>query len=72
MKSRFILTVHDSLVFDVKEEEREALIKLISVCVQNLRRTVGAYYGFDWNVDLTGEIEIGKNYGELEEVPLAA
>jgi DNA polymerase I-like protein with 3'-5' exonuclease and polymerase domains len=65
LKSHFILTVHDSLVFDVLESEMDEVINLITKCVQNLATAVGRYYDLNWNVKLNGEIETGDNYGSI-------
>jgi DNA polymerase-1 len=65
LKSKYILTVHDSLVLDVCSGERSRVKKLIANCVASLQQAVSRYYNIDWNVRLEGEIEYGKNYGEL-------
>lgn len=69
-KSRMILTVHDSLVFDVLEAEKDRLVKLIGYVFSHLVDYIKDYYGIDWITDLAGEIEIGTNYGELKEIKI--
>lgn len=68
LKSKMILTVHDSIAFDYYEEEKEMLIKLCNATITALTKSIKTYYGIDWNVKLAGEIEIGENYGSLKEV----
>ena len=68
LKSRMILTVHDSLVFDYIEEERDELARLCYKVGNNLSEYVSAYYGFKMNVKLEVEVEVGPNYGELKEL----
>jgi DNA polymerase-1 len=68
LSSKFILTVHDSLVLDYKEEERERLIQLLSEVVNNLRSYVKAYFEIPWESRLEGEIELGPNYGSLTDI----
>jgi len=71
MKSRMILTVHDSLVFDIKTEEKERLIKLLSYVLKYLVNYIKGYYDIDWSTNLAGELECGLNYGELKPIELA-
>lgn len=68
LKSRMILTVHDSVVFDVKKEELDILIKLINKVLHSLKDYVINYYNINWEANLAGEIEIGPSYGELKEI----
>lgn len=67
LKSLMILTVHDSIVFDIVKEELPALSTLCLKACEQLPTYIENYYGFTFNVPLEGEFEIGKNYGELEE-----
>jgi DNA polymerase-1 len=68
LSSPIILSVHDSIVFDYLESERERLARLCMLTVRDLPRYISEYFGVDWNVALDGEIEIGPNYGELNEL----
>jgi DNA polymerase-1 len=67
-KSKMILTVHDSLVFDAAHNEVEWLCKLCTKVTNNLPNYIQNYFGFEWNVPLDGECEVGPNYGALKEV----
>jgi len=68
LKSKLILTVHDSLVLDYLDEERERLARLCYKVGNNLGTYIQNYYGLDWNVKLEVEIECGPNYGTLKYV----
>lgn len=68
LKSRMILTVHDSVVFDVVKAERDVLIDLIGKVIGNLESYIERYFGFKWFVNLAGEIESGPTYGDLSFV----
>jgi DNA polymerase I-like protein with 3'-5' exonuclease and polymerase domains len=70
MKSKMILTVHDSLVFDYVDEERDELARLCYKVGNNLSSYVSSYYGFKMNVKLEVEVEVGPNYGEIKELTL--
>jgi DNA polymerase I-like protein with 3'-5' exonuclease and polymerase domains len=69
MESKVILTVHDSIVFDYKESEKEVLVKLCYDVGNNMAYYMKTYYGLDWNVKLECEVECGNSYGELKYVP---
>jgi len=63
--SKLILTVHDSIVFDYCNEEKEKLARLCYSVGNNLNTYVTNYYKIDFNVKLEVEVEVGKSYGEL-------
>jgi len=66
MKAIPILTVHDSLVFDTPKNEVSALADICMKVFKNLPFYIKYYWGIDWNVPLTGEIEAGKTYGNMK------
>jgi DNA polymerase I-like protein with 3'-5' exonuclease and polymerase domains len=68
LKSQPILTVHDSIVFDVKAGEEDVLADLCMQVFTNLPKYIKLYWGFGWQVPLTGEVEIGGNYGSLKQI----
>jgi DNA polymerase I-like protein with 3'-5' exonuclease and polymerase domains len=68
LQSHYILTVHDSVVLDVLHSERSTVIELVQRCVASLQTAVSRYYDLDFNVNLDGELEVGKNYGSLKEL----
>jgi DNA polymerase I-like protein with 3'-5' exonuclease and polymerase domains len=65
LKSKLILTVHDSIVFDYLAKEKEKLARLCYNVGNNLHSYVSKYYGIDFNVNLEVEVEVGPNYGTL-------
>jgi DNA polymerase I-like protein with 3'-5' exonuclease and polymerase domains len=69
LRSRLILTVHDSIVFDYDEKERDKLARLCYNVGNNLGTYIQKYYGLHWNVKLECEVEIGPNYGNLTYLP---
>ena len=70
IKSIMILTVHDSLVFDIIKSEREKLAKIIMHVFNNLPKYINEYFGIPWNVDLTGEVVSGPNYKQHKMVEI--
>lgn len=66
LKSKLILTVHDSIVFDYLAEERDKLARLCYNVGNNLGTYIKNYYGIDWNVKLECEVEVGPNYGAMK------
>lgn len=69
LSSQLILTVHDSIVFDYVEAERDKLARLCYNVGNNLADYVSNYYGLKWNVKLEVEVEVGPNYGDLHYLP---
>ena len=70
LKSKMILTVHDSIVFDIVKGEEDQIKNLSIKTCNALREYVKAYFGIPWRIYLEGEFEIGTNYAELKEVKL--
>lgn len=68
LKSKFILTVHDSLVFDVVEEEVDILTYILIEIVEHLAESVSKFYKINFNVKLDGEIKVGDSYGSVKEI----
>jgi DNA polymerase I-like protein with 3'-5' exonuclease and polymerase domains len=68
LKSQPILTVHDSIGFDVYKNEVDELADLCIDVFTNLPKFIKQYWGFDWQVPLTGEVEIGDNYGNQTRI----
>jgi len=70
MKSKLILTVHDSIVFDIAKGEEDMIKNLSLKVCSSLREYIKAYFGIEWETYLEGEFEIGPNYGVQREVKL--
>jgi DNA polymerase I-like protein with 3'-5' exonuclease and polymerase domains len=68
LKSFPILTVHDSLVFDVDKNEVDELADLIMRVFNNMPKYIKLYFGIKWIVPITGEVELGRNYGETRQI----
>jgi DNA polymerase I-like protein with 3'-5' exonuclease and polymerase domains len=71
LRSKLILTVHDSIVLDCPLDEVKRVAKLCYLIAKNLDKTISNYFGIDWNVKLDGECEVGTNYGNLKEITYA-
>jgi DNA polymerase I-like protein with 3'-5' exonuclease and polymerase domains len=67
LKSKMILTVHDSIVFDVAADEVDQLADLCLKVGKLLPKYIENYFGMPWNVNLDGEVEVGKTYGSIEK-----
>jgi DNA polymerase I-like protein with 3'-5' exonuclease and polymerase domains len=70
LTSRLILTVHDSIIIDYVDAERERLIKLCGFVVNNLREYIQRYFGVEWVSKVEGEIELGPNWGTMKEIDI--
>jgi DNA polymerase-1 len=63
VKSRMILQVHDELVFDVPQEEVDAMAHLVRD---------GMMHALDLAVPLGVEVNVGPNWGSMQRYDLAA
>ena len=68
LKSKLILTQHDSLIVDYIESELSILTKLGYGIVNDLHTYMKRYFKIEWHTNLAGEIKIGPNYGQLKEI----
>jgi DNA polymerase I-like protein with 3'-5' exonuclease and polymerase domains len=70
LKSKMILTVHDSIVFDYINEELDTLMRLCFKIIDQLPQYITNYFKLSqpWDVKLEGEFEVGQNYAEMKEV----
>ncbi|MFH1691352.1 MAG: DNA polymerase I [Candidatus Omnitrophota bacterium] len=59
LKSRMILQIHDELVFEVKDKEKEELVGLVRHAMEN---------AFALRVPVKVKVYIGKNWLQMEEV----
>ena len=63
MRSRIVAHVHDSVLFDIYDEELKPFLKIIKPTMEDIR--------FDWlNVPLVVDLKLGYNWGELDEIKL--
>jgi DNA polymerase I-like protein with 3'-5' exonuclease and polymerase domains len=68
LRSVMMLTVHDSIVFDYVKDEEKRLADICMHVFRNLPVYIRYAYGIEWNVDLTGEVEVGPTYGNLKQI----
>ena len=63
-----ICQVHDSIVFDVHKSSVDRLAEIVWLTFNDLPRLVNQYFKYSWRVKLTGEIEVGRNYKDLQKI----
>ena len=68
LDAKMICQVHDSVVLDVHKNSLDDVAEVVYNVFVGLRKTIKQYWGYDWIVPLTGCIEIGKNYKDLQEI----
>jgi len=66
LKSLIIGQVHDALIFDYITEELPIIAKLCSQVMSDLPKYIEQMWGFEFNVPLGGDVEIGVNYGHMD------
>lgn len=67
-KSKLIMQVHDSLIFDAISAEVRAIGQLCLDVFNNLPMYIEKMWGFKFNLPLTGEIELGRNYQQMKKI----
>lgn len=68
LKSVIMLQVHDSIVFDLVEDEVDTVADITVRTFEALPQLIESFWGVPFNVPLTGEFEVGPNYGELHTI----
>lgn len=68
LRSKLILTVHDSIVFDVYPGEQQQIIGIINTCFSRLPDILNHRYGINVNIPLDWDIKCGPNWLELKGV----
>jgi DNA polymerase I-like protein with 3'-5' exonuclease and polymerase domains len=66
LKSQFLLQVHDSLVIDAYKEEVDEICELAVSTFKELPDLCKRYWGWNIDVPLTGDCEVGPTYGQTE------
>lgn len=62
LKAIALLQVHDSLVFDCADSDVDSLCEIALNIFEDLPRYAQQYYGWELEVPLTGDCEVGPNY----------
>lgn len=70
MQSKLISTVHDSIVADCPDNEVKSVCKIFDEEIRKTPKYLNQYYGVDFNLPLVGEVSMGPNMLDLEEVEL--
>jgi len=68
LSSQLLLTVHDSVVLDVPDDELRRVARLCYLLMRGFAEFFRSTFGVVLNVDLAGECEYGPNYGDLKEI----
>jgi DNA polymerase-1 len=68
LKSKLIMTVHDSIVADCPEDEWEQVAKLALQCVQDVPSNFERLFGKVFNLSLNAEVLYGPNLGDMIEI----
>jgi DNA polymerase I len=68
LKSKLISTVHDSIVADVTLDEVDTVCKIFSDEIAKTPEYLTKYFGCDFNLPLVGEVSVGPNMLDLQEV----
>ena len=69
LKSKLILTVHDSIVVDVFPGERDEVVRTLTWAMRNVGEELEARFGYTPVLPLDVEAESGKNW--MEKAPIS-
>lgn len=69
--AKFIIQVHDSAIYDCPWEAVDDLVRVGLGVFNELPELIERYFGFEFNVPLTGEAKVGPTWGTCEEYHLA-
>ena len=70
VKSKLILTVHDSIVADCHPEEVDLMIRIFKKAFADTIPLIKIRFGVDFNVPLEYDLDIGKNLLEKTKIEL--
>ena len=70
LKSKLISTVHDSIVADCPNDEVDTVCNIFSEEIAKTPKYLSKYFDVDFNLPLVGEVSVGPNFLDLEEVKL--
>lgn len=70
LRSKIILTVHDSLVIDVHPDELMQVRDALIWSMRDIKEEIKERFDYDFILPLNIEIEYGKNWMEMQELPL--
>lgn len=70
LKSKLVLTVHDSIVVDCCPDEIAQVRDALKWAMMGVAEEVKSRFGYDMALPLDIEISVGPNWMELEELPL--
>lgn len=65
----FINTVHDNIVLDVINDDLliHEVCVILKECLEDVPKNFEKIYGVQFNVPLTGKLEVGHNWSEMKE-----
>lgn len=70
LEFKMIGTIHDSIVVDTPEENCYTISMLLKKAVETTPALCKKYFGYEFSLPLTCEIQVGKNKLELKELVL--
>lgn len=70
VKSKIILTVHDSLVADIYPGELNVVKEIFVWAMSEIKEEIKERFFYDFVLPLDVEMEVGKNWMEMEEICL--
>lgn len=66
-KIRMVNTVHDSIVFEVKEGYESTLASFYTSAMKQMNEYCASLIGEEYYINMRGDLEIGLTYGDMHE-----
>ena len=68
VRSKMILTVHDSVVFDLYPEEQNIIADIYVESCKKLPEYISTFFKIKFDLPLSGTFEVGPNYGDMKRI----
>lgn len=68
LRTLFVSTVHDSIVCDSPPEEAKYVGRILLESIQATPKRFSELFDVNFDLPLTGEIEIGYNYKDMQDI----
>tara|TARA_B100001113_G_scaffold326201_1_gene298963 strand:+ start:2715 stop:4826 length:2112 start_codon:yes stop_codon:yes gene_type:complete len=70
LKSKLILTVHDSIVVDTHPSEEIHVKKILTWAMRDIKTEIKDRFNYEFSIPLDVEMSMGKDWMNLSEMPL--
>lgn len=69
IECKLISTVHDSIVWDTREANLQAIAAICDGVFKDIPKNIKAIFGYDWKTPLACESKYGPNMTDMRKLP---